>query len=73
MEKEKVAKKAKEIVDVLANEGLSMKEAMDVLHEADMIIKTASGLLTKKKLKTALKDNLKAAEDYSAEESSPSE
>lgn len=70
MDKER---RAKELVNALAEEGLSMREAMDVLREADSIIRCVSSNLTKKKLETALKDNMKAAEDYSSEGMSPSE
>lgn len=70
MDKEK---RARTLVDALADEGLSMREAMDVLKEADSIIRAVSSTLTKMKLKTALRDNMKAAEDYSSEGISPSE
>ncbi|MGM9915871.1 hypothetical protein [Anaerotignum sp.] len=70
MDKER---RAKELVDTLAEEGLSMREAMDVLREADSIIRCVSSTLTRMKLKTALKDNMKAAEDYLSEGISPSE
>ena len=69
----KTTQKAKEIVEMLSNEGFSMGQAYSVLQQAEGIIREASVILTQKKTKTALKDVLGAAEDYSSKGKSPSE
>lgn len=63
-EKEKLY--AKKIVNGLAEENLSFGEAMGVIKKSYGILEKTSYMLNQKRRKTALKEVLKAAEDYSS-------
>ena len=63
--------KALFIVDFLEKENSTLGESLKILKEAEEIIRGASRILSLKKSKTALKDVLKAAKDYSDSGKSP--
>ncbi len=63
--------KALFLVRFLEEEKLTLGESLKILEEAEEIIRNASRVLSLKKSKTALKDVLKAAKDYSDSGKSP--
>ncbi|WP_302327648.1 hypothetical protein [Enterocloster lavalensis] len=66
-----VFEKSRQLVEQLSEAGLSLGEALETLRQAEKIVREAMYILAQKRLKSALKDALRAAADHKPTGKSP--